>query len=417
MYATTIVSCYLKNFMERILLVNCVYGNGSTGKILQSLHHRLQNNGWESFVRYARGPLSADDGVRKLTNERLVQLQALWSRVTGYTYSCSLFTTNILKKEIIKLRPDIVNLHCINANTVNIIGILKFLKKEGIPTVITCHAEFPYTGGCGHALECRKWETGCNSCPQFHNKDSQLPISYFFDRSRHYWDSLKNVYFGFKQLKITGVSPWLVERIKESPFFDSNQVYCTPNGVNTDIFHFQDNSDLRKQLAIPTTGRVYLFVTPNFNDSLKGGKYIMDFAEKIKKSRPNDRVIIIGYNGADKILPSNIIPIHHTSDQRNLVEFYSMADVTLLASSRETFSMVTAESLCCGTPVVGFKAGGPESICNKGHVHFVDYGDIETLYSFATSIEKSEDISSLYIPEFSESNMVSQYEKVYLSFR
>ena len=46
---------------------------------------------------------------------------------------------------------------------------------------------------------------------------------------------------------------------------------------------------------------------------------------------------------------------------------------------RETFSMVTAESLCCGTPVVGFRAGAPEQIALPEYSEFVDYGDLDAL--------------------------------------
>ena len=41
--------------------------------------------------------------------------------------------------------------------------------------------------------------------------------------------------------------------------------------------------------------------------------------------------------------------------------------------------MVTAESLCCGTSVVGFKAGGPESIVISDYFSFVEYGNISAL--------------------------------------
>jgi len=41
--------------------------------------------------------------------------------------------------------------------------------------------------------------------------------------------------------------------------------------------------------------------------------------------------------------------------------------------------MVCAESLSCGTPVVGFQAGAPEIISIKRFSEFVPQGDIDAL--------------------------------------
>ena len=38
----------------RILQINSVYGYGSTGKIVNKIHHELLDNGYESFVIYGR---------------------------------------------------------------------------------------------------------------------------------------------------------------------------------------------------------------------------------------------------------------------------------------------------------------------------------------------------------------------------
>ena len=397
----------------KVLLVNCVYGQGSTGKILKSLHQGLIARGWDSYVRYGRGQISSEPNVEKLASERVAQLQALASRISGYSYSCSPITTKRLKDDINQIKPNIVNLHCINANTVNIAEILEFLKRKNIPTVVTAHAEFLYTGGCGHALTCNKWKTGCGNCPQFHSPDSQLSTSYLFDRSKSYWHALEKAYSGFNDLRITGVSPWLVDRIKQSPFFSSEQVCYTPNGVDTNIFHPRLADDLRRCHGIAETAKVYLHVTPNFKMPLKGGKYILELANRINEIRPKDIVIIIGYDGSTADLPKNVIPITHTNNQEELAEYYSMADATVIASSRETFSMVTAESLCCGTPVVGFKAGGPESICRFGHASFCEYGDIVSLVKNSITIYKSKEISSIYTKEFSMDSMTRQYMSVY----
>ena len=67
--------------------------------------------------------------------------------------------------------------------------------------------------------------------------------------------------------------------------------------------------------------------------------------------------------------------------------------MTLLTSEREVFSMVCAESLCCGTPVIGFKAGGPESIAIPEYSTFVKYGDVDTLYQKILQYLNNEKIS------------------------
>ena len=41
--------------------------------------------------------------------------------------------------------------------------------------------------------------------------------------------------------------------------------------------------------------------------------------------------------------------------------------------------MICAESLCCGTPVIGFRAGAPERIALKEYSDFVQYGDLNSL--------------------------------------
>lgn len=57
-----------------------------------------------------------------------------------------------------------------------------------------------------------------------------------------------------------------------------------------------------------------------------------------------------------------------------------MADVLLLCSQKETFSLACAESLCCGTPVAGFKSGAPEAIFKGPYAVFVEYGDLQALH-------------------------------------
>ena len=96
-----------------------------------------------------------------------------------------------------------------------------------------------------------------------------------------------------------------------------------------------------------------------------------------------------------------------------------MAGGAGVTSRKETFSMVTAETLCCGTPIVGFKAGAPEIIALKDYSEFVEHGNIEMLYSAAKRmLERNTD--STQIAEqakiYSKETMTKKYIDIYKEF-
>lgn len=364
----------------KVLLVNCVYAFGSTGKIIKDIAGGLHESGVEVMIAYGRGS-SIDEAwpVVKLTSEGIMKMQSFCSKLTGLSYGCSPLSTQKLFKLIEQEKPDVVNLHCVNANTINLAETISFLKKKHVRTVLTIHAEFPYTGGCGYAYDCLQWQDGCRRCPQFHEHDSQLPVSWFLNRTAAEWRELKKAYQDFNELTVTCVSPWLADRAKQSPFFMGRKILPVLNGLDEEVFQPRDAERLRQKHHL-VGKKVLLHVTPNFYLSIKGGKYVLQIAQRLEGEHPNYAIIICGYRGDGHDLPKNVIPIAFTQNQIELAEYYSLANATLLTSKRETFSMVTAESLCCGTPLIGFNAGGPESIALKEGSLFCDFGDVEQLY-------------------------------------
>ena len=49
----------------KVLQVNCVYNNGSTGKIVFDIHNELKQHGFESVVCYGRGRKVTEPNVYK----------------------------------------------------------------------------------------------------------------------------------------------------------------------------------------------------------------------------------------------------------------------------------------------------------------------------------------------------------------
>jgi putative colanic acid biosynthesis glycosyltransferase len=397
----------------KVLQVNSVYKRGSTGKIVYDIHKFLQEEGIESVVCYGRGQKENEFDVYKTSSEKLAKYNALRARVIGLQYNGSWIATNKLIKVIEKEQPDIVHLHCINGNFVNIYRLLDYLKVKKIKTVLTLHAEFMYTGNCGHAYECEKWKTGCGKCPQLWHATN----SYWFDRTNTSWELMKSAFEGFDDnLIVTSVSPWLMARAKQSAILGGKEHVVVLNGIDTkEVFHPSNFEYLREKHGL-TDEKIILHVTANFTNEIKGGKYVRQLAEKLKDK--NIKIIIIGNTDKKLNLPTNIIDIGRIFNQKELAAFYSLADLTILTSSRETFSMVCAESLACGTPIVGFKAGAPEQISLTEFSEFVDYGDLNALEDvvlrwIGSKKTLKDKIANEANKKYSKVNMVEKYIDIY----
>lgn len=130
-------------------------------------------------------------------------------------------------------KPDVVHLQCLNGYFINIYKLIAWLRDHRIPTVLTLHAEFMYTGNCGHSLDCERWKASCGHCAAFHKATG----NYFFDRTRSNHRKMQKAFSTFnKNLIVVSVSPWLERRAKMSSILGLKEHSVIFNGVDTSIF-------------------------------------------------------------------------------------------------------------------------------------------------------------------------------------
>ena len=298
----------------KILLINVVYNKGSTGNIVKSLYEAYKDEGHDPYVIFGRGKNNFNDSkIEKHTFEFESKLHHFVSSVFGNMYGGMFFSTRRIIRAIKKIKPDCVNLHCLNGYFVNIYKLLNFLQKNNYKTLLTMHADFMMTGGCGYSVDCQNYLTCmCKNCKRVKEFNSRFS----FNRTHFYFNKMKNSISKFKKnnLKITCVSPWLAKRYSESSIYKNFDVCSIENPVD-DIFFKANNLNLIED-------KYFLYVTPNFYDKEKNGIEI----EKIAGLLPNYKFIVVSTKKVDYApLNSNIQIISGGVDKETLVKYYRNA--------------------------------------------------------------------------------------------
>jgi putative colanic acid biosynthesis glycosyltransferase len=396
----------------KIAQVDVNYNFSSTGKIVADLITGLGDLGHSTVTCFGRGPDFKNDNVHRISSRAEVLLHALGTRFTGLTGGFSPLATRRLIGHLEHFMPDVVHLHDLHGYYINIRPLIEYLKAKRIPTVWTFHSEFMYTGKCGHAFDCEKWKTECNNCPDLKG----YPKSWLFDFTTRMFREKQSLFADFEQLHLVAPSEWLANRMRQSIVRDK-PIFVIHNGLDIATFCRRDTKGLRSSLRL-TNEYVVLSVGSDLLSELKGGRWVLELA----KRNPNTGMVfvMVGVEQAPKQIPDNVRIIPRIFDQNLLAEYYSLANVLLLTSTKETFSMVSAESLACGTPVIGFDSGAPKEVALPGFGEFVPYADLDALESLLFRVKTGEialmpstECAQFARERYSKDAMVKAYESIY----
>lgn len=351
----------------RVVQINAVCGKGSTGKICVDISKLLTEKGVENYILYSQGTSEYPLGI-KYTNEKDLKIQALKSRILGNFGFNSQNATKNLIKELEKIKPDIVHIHNIHSQNVNLELLFDYLRKTQVKVYWSFHDCWAFTAYCTHfeMAKCDKWKTGCYDCVQ------KRFYSWFFDNSKKMYQRKKAIFEG---VNITIVPPtkWLENAIKES-FLKDVDCKILKYGLDVELFK-PTESNFREKYNLQNK-KIVLGVSFGWNRK-KGLDAFIDLSKTLPE---NYQIVLVGTNDdTDKQLPNNVISIHRTANQKELAEIYTASDVFVNCTRQETFGLVNIEALACGTPVITFRAGGSPEAVDESCGSVVEKDDINGL--------------------------------------
>lgn len=355
----------------KILQINSHYNQGGAARIVACIHRQLLADGEESFVAFGRGPKPEEDNVYRFGLTPEIYWSALVSRGTGISGWANRSATKRLLRFIDRVRPDIIHMHALHGYYLNLPILFEYINAREIPCVWTFHDCFAFVGNCGYYFDCEKWKSGCGNCPNIHT----YPKSQWFDFTAWMWAHKKEMFTQGSRKIIVTPSQWLTGEARKS-FFNKYECVTIRNGIEAQtVFYPRGKEACRKKYGYAPEEKLILGIAVGYDDVRKGAKYIIQLAKNLANEA---KVILIGWNSKnDSMLQGtkNIITLPRTASTDILAEYYSMADVFVLPSLAENYATVTLESMACGTPVVGFRAGGIPEQLTRGRGIAVEAGN------------------------------------------
>ena len=329
-------------------MINTVCGIGSTGRICTDIATYLHENNHECIIAYGQGNTQYSNSY-KIGKTIENHFHNIGSRVLGLQ---GYFTKNGTRKLIEKIReenPDIIHLHNLHGNYLNLELLFDFLKDFKGKIFWTLHDCWAYTGKCAHYtdVKCFKWKEKCSICPQV----NKYPPSMLLDQSEKMFFDKKRWYSMLPNLHVICVSDWLKNEAKQSLLLGEHRIERVYNWIDYETFHFIEGS-VKEKLNLPEEKNIVLCVSAAWNKSDEKFKKLLQLSDVLD----DDYLLLVVGKINSKVKKKNIAYIPYVTGKEKMAEIYSVADVYLHLSTEDTFGLVIGEAMACGTPVVVFNS-------------------------------------------------------------
>ncbi|RSD26518.1 N-acetyl-alpha-D-glucosaminyl L-malate synthase BshA [Mesobacillus subterraneus] len=225
---------------------------------------------------------------------------------------------------------------------------------------------------------------------------------------------------------VTAVSNSLIQQTHDL-IKPKKEIGCVYNFIDSRINKRTDSTELRKEYGILPDEKVIIHVS-NFRPVKRVPDVIRTFAG-IHKQMPA-KLLLVGDGPEMKGVCSLASELGVRDQvlllgkQERVEELYSLSDLMLLLSEKESFGLVALEAMACGVPCIGTDIGGiPEVIVDGETGYICELGNIEEFTKKAVEILSNPDIHKRFsmnsveraLTKFSAEQIVSEYEDIYYS--
>lgn len=197
------------------------------------------------------------------------------------------------------------------------------------------------------------------------------------------------------------------------------------NFVDEGEFYPMDNRHLKAQFGIKEEERVIIHVS-NFR-KIKRIPDVVNAFLKVREAMPA-KLLLVG-DGPERQRVVKLLHHHPYKDdvlflgkQENIAELFSMSDLKLLLSEKESFGLVLLEAMACGVPGIGTNIGGiPEVIDHGKNGYLVEFGDVDAVATYAIQLLSDEEKLTSFRAaaidtvkmKFKSEKIIEQYERIY----
>lgn len=371
--------------MMKIIQINAVYPNLSTGNLCYEIEKRLVSEGHECITIYGQKNGDIDTAGDKCFNSGFDRrMHAFLSRLIGIQGHFSKIATIKMIRFIKEYNPDLVCLGNLHANFVNIPALMRFFQNKKIPVIVSLFDCFFFTGKCTHYIdiECQKWRTGCCDCPKLKGDNK----SWLFDCSKLLWNEKKNYFSALDKLGVICPTNWVANDASQSLLKCADVIKRIYYWTDTDLYKPHDASYLREKLNIKDK-KVILGVSAIWTEH-KGIHIFMELSKIISKDYV---IVMVGRVDNEEYPPNeNIIFVGSVMNKEELSDYYSMADIYMNPSIAETFGLTYVEAMASGTPSIVYDSlAARELVGTDGRLGMtVEKNDAELYYKGIQDIVK-----------------------------
>jgi N-acetyl-alpha-D-glucosaminyl L-malate synthase BshA len=225
---------------------------------------------------------------------------------------------------------------------------------------------------------------------------------------------------------VTAVSESLVNQTYDLINPDK-QIETVYNFIDERIYHKSDTGSLKEEYGIGKEEKVIIHVS-NFRPVKRVRDVVKTFA-KISERIPA-KLLLVG-DGPEMTIVCKLVREFALEDrvlflgkQENLAELYSISDLMLLLSEKESFGLVALEAMACGVPCIGTNVGGVPEVISDGVNGFIcELGDLADISGKAISLLNDRDLHQqlsnnavqIVKTKFKADLILEQYEQLYFN--